>query len=196
VAVDGGSRDGTRDLAAAVPGVRVIDAPRGRGPQMNAGARATTAPVLLFLHADVTLPDDATAWIAAALAEPAVVAGAFRTWHVADGPPSWVRPFLHVADVRSRLTRLPYGDQALFVRRAAFDAAGGFPAQRLFEDVELARRLRHLGRVVTVAASVRVSGRRFLHAPVRAMVAMRVFPLLYRLGVPADTLARLYGDPR
>jgi rSAM/selenodomain-associated transferase 2 len=198
VVVDGGSRDRTREIAAAVPGIRVLSAPRGRGPQMNAGARATTAPVLLFLHADVSLPDDATAWIARALADPAVVAGAFRTWHVADVPEarSWVLPFLHVADVRSRVTRLPYGDQALFVRRAAFEATGGFPPQRLFEDIELARRLRRLGRVVTVRASVRVSGRRFLRGPLRALVAMRLFPLLYRLGVPADVLARLYGDPR
>lgn len=198
VVVDGGSRDRTRAIAGSVPGVRVLGAPRGRGPQMNAGARASAAPVLLFLHADVSLPADAAGRIATALADPAVVAGAFRTWHVADvaDAGSWVTPFLHLADLRSRVTRLPYGDQALFVRRAAFEAAGGFPEQRLFEDIELARRLRRIGRVVTVPACVRVSGRRFVRAPLRALVAMRLFPLLYRLGVPADTLASLYGDPR
>lgn len=196
--VDGGSRDRTRAIAAGAAGVRVVPAPRGRGPQMNAGAHASTAPVLLFLHADVSLPADAAARVAGALADPGVVAGAFRTWHVADVRDGswWVRPFLHVADVRSRVTRLPYGDQAIFVRRTAFEAVGGFPEQPLFEDVELARRLWTRGRLVTVAASVLVSGRRFLRTPLRAMVAMRLFPLLYRLGVPARLLARLYGDPR
>jgi hypothetical protein len=154
--------------------------------------------VLLFLHADVSLPPDAAAWVADALADPGVVAGAFRTWHQADVPGvrSWVTPFLHLADLRSRVTRLPYGDQALFVRRAAFDAAGGFPDQPLLEDLELARRLRRVGRIVTVPARVQVSARRFLRRPLRSLVTMRVVPLLYRLGVPPRTLARLYGDPR
>jgi GT2 family glycosyltransferase len=198
VVVDGGSRDRTRDMVAARGDVRLVVAPRGRGPQMNAGARATTAPVLLFLHADVSLPADFAAHVRAALADPGVVGGAFRTWHVADVADGvwWIRPFLHVADVRSRVTRFPYGDQAMFARREAFEAVGGFPQQGLFEDVELAARLRRAGAVVTVPASVRVSGRRFLRSPLRAVVAMRLFPLLYRLGVPADRLARLYGDPR
>jgi len=198
VVVDGGSQDGTCRVVQAFPGVRLVTAPRGRGPQLNAGMGVTTAPVVLFLHADVTLPPDVAQWIDRALADPRVVAGAFRTRHVADVPGlrSWVTPFLRVADLRSRVTRLPYGDQALFVRRAAFDQAGGFPDQPLMEDVELARRLRRVGRIVTVPASVRVSGRRFLRRPLRSLVAMRVLPLLYRLGVPARTLARLYGDVR
>lgn len=196
IVVDGGSRDGTAALAAAVPGVRTLRARRGRGPQMNAGAAAAGGAVLLFLHADVSLPADAAARIAAALADPAVVGGAFRTWHVADGGRNWLGPLLHLADVRSRTTRLPYGDQAMFVRRDAFVAVGGFPEQPLMEDLELSRRLRGHGRLVTVAASVRVSGRRFLSQPLRAVVALRLLPALYRLGVTPERLARLYGNPR
>jgi len=198
IVVDGGSRDRTVALATAA-GARVVGAPRGRGPQMNAGARAATGDVLLFLHADVTLPRDAAAHVDAALADPAVVAGAFRTWTVPDDDSTRARllaPLLHLADVRSRITRLPYGDQALFVRRDAFARAGGFPDQPLMEDLEMARRLRRIGRIATVSASVTVSGRRFVAAPVRAALTMRILPVLYRCGVPADVLARLYGDAR
>jgi hypothetical protein len=195
IVVDGGSHDRTVALATAA-GARILHAPRGRGSQMNAGARAASGAVLLFLHADVTLPLDAAADVARALAAPDVVAGAFRTRTVADGTGRRLGPLLRLADVRSRIARLPYGDQALFVRRDAFFAAGGFPDQPLMEDVELARRLRQRGRIVVVPAVVCVSGRRFAAHPVRAVVTMRVFPILYRLGVPPRVLARWYGAPR
>lgn len=195
VVVDGGSRDGTPDVVRRASGVRLITAPRGRGTQLNAGARAARGDVLLFLHADVTLPADAATCVRDALADPAVVAGAFRVRTVADVP-GWLGPLLRFADLRSRVTRLPYGDQAMFVRRDAFERVGGFPDQPLMEDVELARRLRRVGTIRTVPGVVRVSGRRFLANPIRALVVMRVFPLLYRLGVSPARLARLYGDPR
>src|SRR5262249_29630301 len=99
-------------------------------------------------------------------------------------------------DLRSRCTRLPYGDQALFVRRDAFDRVGGFPDQPLMEDLELSLRLRRVGRIVTAPATVRVSARRFLAPPLRSPVQMRVFPPLCRLGVPPRMRARLCGDPR
>src|SRR5262249_44435153 len=133
VVVDGGSRDGTVDIARRIQGVRGLEAPRGRGPQMNGGARAARGEGLLFLDADGSLPPDATTWVARALAEPGVVAGAFRVRTRADGGRNWLGPLLRLADVRSRLTRLPYGDQALFVRRETFERAGGFPDQPLME---------------------------------------------------------------
>jgi len=194
--VDGGSRDRTAEIARAFPGVRVLAARRGRGPQMNAGAAVARGAILLFQHADVSLPADAAHWIGRVLARPGVVAGAFRTRTVAEGARSWVTPFLPLADLRSRLARLPYGDQALFLRRETFAAAGGFPAEPLMEDLALARRLRRLGRIETVPACVTVSGRRFVVRPVASALGMRVFPLLYRMGVPPRVLARLYGDPR
>ncbi len=196
IVVDGGSTDDTVRIASAVRGTRVISAPRGRGPQMNAGAQAASGAVLLFQHADVVLPADAVAWVGRALADPKVVAGAFQTRHVADGRESWIVPLLWIADIRSRATRLPYGDQAIFVRREAFLRAGGFPDQPLMEDLELSRRLRRLGRMETVPATVRVSGRRFLARPFRTMASMRLFPALYRFGVPPRLLARLYGASR
>jgi rSAM/selenodomain-associated transferase 2 len=196
VVVDGGSCDGTLEIAAGVPGVRVLTSSRGRGVQLNMGARAARGDVLLFLHADAALPTDAATWVARALADPGVVAGAFRLHTLADTGPRWLAPLLRLADLRARVTRLPYGDQALFVRRGAFERVGGFPDQPLMEDVELARRLWRLGRIRIVPGVVRVSGRRFVANPVRAVLAMRLFPLLYRLGVSPARLARLYGDPR
>jgi hypothetical protein len=103
---------------------------------------------------------------------------------------------LRLADLRSRYTSLPYGDQALFVRAEIFHAIGGFPEMPLMEDLELSRRLRRRGRIRTVRDCVRVSGRRFEARPLYYAFLMNVLPLLYRLGVPAAWLARTYGNPR
>ena len=194
IVVDGGSGDRTVAIAGAHPGVRVESAPRGRALQMNHGARLARGDVLLFLHADVALPHDAAAHVERVLADERVVAGAFRTWHVTEDRRR--APWLHLADLRSRYSGLPYGDQALFVRREAFFRVGGFPEQPLMEDLELSRRLRRIGRISIARASVRVSGRRFLAHPIRGALLVNSFPLLYRLGVPAATLARLYRDVR
>jgi rSAM/selenodomain-associated transferase 2 len=196
IVVDGGSRDGTVERVEAT-GTRLLVAARGRATQMNAGAAAGTGDVLLFLHADVELPTDTSRRVADALRDPRVVAGAFRTWTVPDGTRrAWLGPLLHLADLRSRYARVPYGDQAIFVRADAFRAVGGFPEQPLMEDIEIGRRLRRIGRVRTVRSSVRVSGRRFQAHPLTSFIMMNVFPLLYGLGVAPRTLARLYGDAR
>jgi rSAM/selenodomain-associated transferase 2/rSAM/selenodomain-associated transferase 1 len=194
--VDGGSKDGTRALAQSIAGVRLLDAPRGRARQMNAGAAAARGEVLCFLHADVTLPRDAVGHVARALALEAVVACAFRTRTVDEGGRSWASAFLPVADLRSRWTHLPYGDQAMCVRRSAFERVGGFPDQSLMEDVELARRLSALGQMARLRPKVMVSGRRFLQRPLRTLLFWNTFPALYRLGVRTSVLEKLYGMVR
>ncbi|MBI2837316.1 MAG: TIGR04283 family arsenosugar biosynthesis glycosyltransferase [Acidobacteria bacterium] len=196
IVVDGDSRDGTTEIARSFAGAQVIAAPRGRASQMNAGARLASGDVFLFLHADTSLPADAAHWIRRALADPAVVGGAFRTWTVTDSGSTWLSPLLHLADVRSRYSRLPYGDQAIFVRADAFWRLGGFPELPLMEDLELSRRLRRIGQVRTVPAVVRVSGRRFLSRPLYYTFLVNIFPSLYRMGVAPRLLASLYGDPR
>lgn len=195
IVVDGGSSDRTLDVVRAHEAARILTSVRGRAAQMNAGARVAAGDVLLFLHADVRLPPDTVRWIETALADDEVVAGAFRTWTVPDQQ-TWLGPLLHLADLRSRYTRLPYGDQALFVRTSVFRDLGGFPDQPLMEDLELSRRLRKVGRICTVPALVHVSGRRFVARPAYYTFLVNAFPLLYRLGVPARALASLYGDPR
>jgi rSAM/selenodomain-associated transferase 2 len=196
VVADGGSTDGTAARALAVPGVRVVTAPRGRGPQMNAGARAALGDVIWFVHADVVVPDDGPALIADTLRDPAVVAGAFHVRTGPDGMTGWPSRLLWIADLRSRYSRLPYGDQALFVRREVFEAIGGFAAVPLFEDLDLSRRLRRAGTLRVLPALVHASGRRFMMRPVASALQMILLPLLYRAGVPPATLARLYGHVR
>lgn len=196
IVVDGGSIDRTRHIVSTATRCRLVTAARGRALQMNAGARVATGDVLLFLHADVTLPQDAATWVRNTLADPRVVGGAFRTRTTAEGGATWTARWLKLADLRSRYTRLPYGDQALFVRREAFAHVGGFPIQPLFEDLEISRRLARLGRLRTVAAQVEVSGRRFLARPFYYAAIMNVLPPLYRLGVPPAALARAYHDVR
>jgi rSAM/selenodomain-associated transferase 2 len=193
--VDGGSSDGTPDIVEAHAAARLVVAPRGRGRQLHAGARAAQGLVLWFVHADVQPPADAVAHIRRTLMRPGVVAGAFRTRTVADRP-TWIEPVLPLADTRARYTRTPYGDQALFCRADAYRAAGGFPPQPLHEDLELARRLRKVGRLRVCDAEVLVSARRYERSPFKTSVIMNSFPVLYRLGVPPEQLARWYAPAR
>lgn len=193
VVVDGGSTDGSVDIVRSFPMVHLVSAPRGRASQLNAGALAARGEVLLFLHADVSLPVDAAAHVAHVLADPGVVGGAFRTWTVPDE--GWA-PWLHLADFRSRLTRHPYGDQALFVRRGAFEALGGFADLPLMEDYAFSRKLAEIGRIGLARARVHVSGRRFLDRPLFYTAVVWTYPALFRWGVPARWLARFYRDVR
>lgn len=197
---DGGSADATAARARAA-GAGVVVAPRGRAAQMNAAARLAVGDVLLFVHADVALPPGAATHVRAGLADGRAVGGAFRTWTMFDGAegdawPRPLRPLVHLADVRSRLTRLPYGDQAPFVRREVFEEVGGYPDQPLMEDLELSLRLRRLGAIGRAPASVRVSARRLAARPFFTTLVWNVFPALYRLGVPPEALARLYAHIR
>ena len=197
VVVDGGSSDRTVELAGTFEGVRVLRGPRGRGSQMNAGAAAATGDFLLFLHADVRLPEDAAAWVVRLLDDAGTVAGAFRTWTVDDRRRfRWPAPWLHLADLRSRYSRLPYGDQALFVRAAVFRELGGYAPVPLMEDLDFSRRLRVAGRIRVAPVSVIVSGRRFLKRPIYYFLVMNFLPLLYRLGVPPRILVKLYANVR
>lgn len=195
VVVDGGSTDTTCDRVLEHTDVRLLRSARGRGIQLNEGARVASGDVVLFLHADVRLPADAVDHISRALSDERIVAGAFRTRTVAERR-SWVVPALRFADVRSWYSRLPYGDQAIFVRKDALRRIGGVPEQPLMEDLELSLRLRRLGKIRTVPAEVRVSGRRFLKRPILFTLLVNVFPVLYRSGVPAEVLSSYYPDVR
>lgn len=204
IVVDGGSTDDTLALARTFP-VRVLEGPRGRGRQLDLGASEARGSVLLFLHADAILPTNAARAIHRTLADPDVVAGAFRTWTLPDhdisGPArssrrSRLGMLLHLADLRSRYSRLPYGDQGMFVRAEVFHAAGGFPRVPLMEDLSLSRTLWRFGVVRIARERIRVSGRRFESSPVKQTVWVNLFPFLHHAGLSAEFLAQLYGDPR
>jgi rSAM/selenodomain-associated transferase 2 len=196
VVCDGGSGDDTCEIVKRSGTARLVHAGRGRARQMNAGAAAAAGDVLLFLHADVSLPSDAAWWVRHTLAQPGVVAGAFRTYHCDDTDRARRPPWLHLADLRSRYTSLPYGDQALFLHATTFHQLGGYADQELMEDLEFAIRLRRTGRIRTARAHVRVSARRFLAHPLRFALIVNSFPALYRLGVSPTRLRRWYSDVR
>ncbi len=157
IVVDGGSADRTREIAAANPRVQVIAAPKGRASQMNAGARQARGAWLLFLHADTLLPDGALAAIAA-LPDP-VQAGGFR--HRFSGDDWRLRLISRLDNWRCRFTRVLYGDQALFVRRALFGHLGGFPEDHPLEDVVFGERLRKVTRPRLLDLHVTTDGRKF-----------------------------------
>ncbi len=187
--VDGGSSDASVAVACAA-GFPPLVAPRGRARQMNAGAASARAEVLLFLHADTRLPDDAVALIEHALASG-------RRWGRFDvriaGRPWMLRVIARLMNLRSRLTGIATGDQAIFVTRAAFAAVGGFPDQPLMEDIELSLRLLELSRPACVRTPVVTSGRRWEQRGLRStMLLMWRLRWAYWRGVPAAELAARY----
>ena len=188
VLVDGGSRDDSVEMARAA-GFRVLIAERGRARQMNAGAQACGRALMLFLHADTRLPEAADAMVCAALAVQAW--GRFDV-HI-DGRPRMLRVVAALMNLRSRLSGIATGDQAIFVRRDVFEAVGGFPDQPLMEDIELSCRLLRVSRPACLRARVRTSGRRWEQRGVwRTIALMWRLRWAYWRGVPAEVLAEAY----
>ena len=188
VLVDGGSRDDSVAMARAA-GLRVVVAERGRARQMNAGEQACVGALLLFLHADTRLPEAADAVVCAARAVQAW--GRFDV-HI-DGRPRMLRVVAALMNLRSRLSGIATGDQAIFVRRDVFEAVGGFPDQPLMEDIELSCRLLRVSRPACLRARVRTSGRRWEQRGVwRTIALMWRLRWAYWRGVPAERLAEAY----
>lgn len=188
--VDGGSTDGSVEKARAA-GLRVLEAPRGRARQMNAGARATRGEVLLFLHADTVLPVGARHAVLGALANGQRAWGRFDVR--IEGRAVMLRVVAWFMNWRSRLTGVATGDQAIFATRRAFEAVGGFPDQPLMEDIELSRRLRRLSRPACLRERVVTSGRRWeRHGVWRTIWLMWRLRLAYWLGVTPNELAARY----
>jgi rSAM/selenodomain-associated transferase 2 len=192
--VDGGSGDATAALAAPLAD-RVLEALRGRASQMNAGAATASGDVLVFLHADTRLPEGADRLIRDGLAARGQVWGRFDVriegTHPLLGVVAWLM------NRRSRWTGIATGDQAMFVRRDAFAAVGGFPPLALMEDVALSARLKRLGRPLCIRARVVTSGRRWeRHGVLRTILLMWWLRLRYFLGDSPERLAQVYYGAR
>jgi len=189
IVADGGSGDATAQLATPYAD-RIVHTPRGRARQMNAGALVARGEVLLFLHADTRLPTSAIAHL-----ETALDGGA--QWGRFDVLISGRHPMLRVIaaliNLRSRLSGIATGDQAIFVRRRAFDEVGGFADYPLMEDIALSDALRKRWKPACLKAKVTTSGRRWEHHGVwRTILLMWALRSAYRLGASPTLLARHY----
>jgi rSAM/selenodomain-associated transferase 2 len=191
IVVDGGSRDDTVERARPLAD-HVLTASRGRAMQMNAGAARAKGEMLLFLHADTRLPDAADALIVDGLKRRR------RGWGRFDVTIASRHPLLRVVErfmnLRSRLTGIATGDQAIFVNRSLFTAAGGYPEIPLMEDVALSKRLKRFGPPLCLRHHLTTSGRRWeKHGVVRTVALMWMLRLAYWLGADPAKLAVRYG---
>ena len=197
IVVDGGGTDATAALAIRHSD-QVLQSARGRAQQMNAGARAAIdggADVLLFVHADSELPDSADQLIDAALRTSGRVWGRFDVR--IDGQAPMLRVVSAMMNLRSRLTGICTGDQAIFVTRAAFEQLAGFAPIDLMEDVEFSKRAKAISWPAAVSARVVTSGRRWQrHGIWRTIVLMWRFRLAYFFGTDPQRLAQRYRDAR
>jgi rSAM/selenodomain-associated transferase 2 len=194
VVADGASTDATVALATPLADA-VVTAPCGRARQMNAGARATAAQAYVFLHADTRLPDGAAGAIAAALG------GGGHAWGRFDitiaGSSRWLPVVAAMMNLRSRLTGIATGDQAMFVTRDAFAAVGGFPDWPVMEDIGLSRALKRQSPPAALRLRVTTAGRRWdARGPVRTIVLMWWLRLRLSLGAKPECLADLYTPVR
>ena len=184
--------------AASAPPAQVwgLAAAKGRARQMNAGAAAAQGSVLLFLHADTSLPPEALDLIQKSLADPDICGGAFALRIVPSGglPGPGLRCIARAANLRSKLTRAPYGDQAIFLRQDCFQALGGFADIPLMEDLEFMTRLRRSGRKIRLLdAGAATSARRWeAEGLLRCTGRNLLLRALYHLGVSPRRLARFY----
>ena len=190
---DGGSNDATVEIASRF--AKVVRSNPGRGTQMNFGAKAATSDILLFLHVDTILPDQWRERILSSMANEGVVGGAFSL--SIDSDRLSHRIIAATANLRSRLTKLPYGDQGIFVKRSVFEKIGGFKDIPIMEDVDLMRRLKKSGKIVILDDKVKTSARRWeKEGIVYTTIRNWLLLTLYYMGVTPERLCKLYRAVR
>jgi len=180
--------DATRRLAATF--ARVVQSPRGRALQMNAGAAAASGDILVFLHADTRLPQDAFSSVRSALKEPGAESGTFRLRFDEESPILRLYGFA----THLPLPQICFGDRALFVRRTVFEEIGGFPEIPIFEDLEMARLLHRRGGFHFLLQHATTSARRFLHVgPIRQQLRNTYLWCHFMLRTDPLSVARHYS---
>jgi rSAM/selenodomain-associated transferase 2 len=191
IVVDGGSSDATVERAKLQADL-VILAARGRALQMNVGAEKASGDVVLFLHADTRLPADAADLVLNGLEKSGRAWGRFDV--KIDGRSPSLPMIAWFMSLRSRLTGIATGDQAIFVRRDSFRTVGGFPAIALMEDIALSKRLKRVSKPLCLRQCVTTSGRRWeKNGVLTTMVLMWRLRLAYFFGADPKELARQYG---
>jgi rSAM/selenodomain-associated transferase 2 len=192
--VDGGSTDQTREIVACTDATLTSSA-RGRAEQMNHGARLARGDVFLFLHADTRLPRSALRDIRSALEDPQWVGGRFDVR--LEGDHRIYGLIGALINLRSRLTKVATGDQAIFVRREVYEEIGGFPNLPLIEDIAFSRSLKKKGKVACLKSQVATSARRWEREGIwQTVLRMWALRILYLAGVSPYRLKRFYSDAR
>ena len=187
-----GSSDDTVAIAREFAD-RVLDSARGRARQMNAGAAVASGDVLLFLHADTRLPEQADVLITQALGNDKTSWGRFDVR--LSGGQFMLRVVETLMNWRSRISSIATGDQAIFVRRAVFAQVGSYPDIPLMEDIALCKLLKRAARPVNLPAQVVTSSRRWEQRGIlRTIVFMWRLRLAYALGASPQRLAQLYSQ--
>ena len=190
IVADGGSQDGTVTIAEPLSD-QIFTAPKGRARQMNAGADLATGEILLFLHADTLLPDNALSLIQQGFRKGSCW-GRFDI-HLTGSKPM-LKVIARMMNWRSRLTGIATGDQALFMGRHAFNEVGGFTDIPLMEDIALCNKLKQLGKPLCLTAKVNSSGRRWEQfGVIKTIFLMWWLRLLYCFGFSPKQLSRLYS---
>lgn len=190
IVADGGSNDNTLDIAKEYD-VRAVSSEPGRGVQQNMGAKLASGEILLFLHCDTILPENFDKHIENLIDQPGTAAGAFRLKINANG--AGFRLIEWGANLRSRLFKMVYGDQALFMYRKTFHRVGGFPGQLILEDVELVRRIKQIGRIQLAPVAVITSKRRWQrYGLLRTTLLNQVILIGNFFKVSPEKLGRLY----
>jgi rSAM/selenodomain-associated transferase 2 len=194
VVVDGGSNDNTTEIARHYT-PHVLGSGRGRGLQQHVGACRTCGDVLLFLHADTLVPVGFEKMIMAILSDPNITFGAFRLG--IDPSSTILNVIAFVANLRTKIFRMPFGDQGIFIRRSEYFRVGGFKAVPIMEDVDLVRRLNLIGGFKLAGGKVKTSARRWEEEGV-VYATIRNWSLLVRYlsGQSPGDLHRLYPDRR
>jgi len=188
IMVDGNSTDQTQLMIRRAPRARLLVTKKGRGHQMNEGARVAIGDVLLFLHADTILPPNGFSAISQALQNTDIVGGAFRL--KINSNSLFLKFISMMANMRSALFGLPYGDQGIFVWRAVFNKMGGYQDFPLMEDVEFIQRLKREGRITLLDQAITTSARKCsLFASIRNIILLA----LYFIGVSPKHLAKWYN---
>jgi rSAM/selenodomain-associated transferase 2 len=194
IVVDGGSADRTVELARPLAD-RVIAGRRGRASQMNAGAREARADVLVFMHADTRLPDDADRLVLDGLARSNLLWGRFDV--CIEGRHALLKVIAWFMNRRSRLTSVCTGDQSIFVARNLFERVGGYPSIDLMEDIALSKILRRRSPPLRIASVVHTSARRWEARGVwRTILLMWWLRLRYFLGASPERLQHMYESTR
>jgi uncharacterized protein len=191
IVVDGGSSDGTPERARGAGAERVLESPPGRSRQMELGWRAARGETVLFLHADTRLAAGWKEALEGALADPGVAGGAFCLRFESGG--FALRVLEQGAWLRARLGGLPYGDQALFVRRRLLEASGGIAPVPIFEDLDLVRMIQRNGRLALLPVCAFTSARRYeRNGPLRQWLRNQVALGAYLLRLPRQSVAAWY----